>query len=147
MARRKRVIEARAAVPSCYISPDRHRQGVTMKGLKCAAIVAAVGFCGAAYCADGSVTISSPAEGAKVGLSGIKLDYDVVPGPKGDHVHVYVDGEEASLLRQLKGSYTVEKLTAGKHTLCVRVVDKGHTPVGLEKCVQVVAGNVPAMGY
>jgi hypothetical protein len=118
-----------------------------MKALKFAAIAAALGFCGAAYSVDGSVTITSPAEGAKVGLGGVKIDYDVAPGPKGDHVHVYVDGEEAGLVRQLKGSYTVDKLTAGKHTLCIRVVDKGHTPVGLEKCVQVVAGNVPAMGY
>ena len=78
---------------------------------------------------------------------GIKLVYDVAPGTKGDHIHIYVDGEQTALLRQFKGTYTVDKLTAGKHWLCIRVIDKGNTPVGLEKCVGVLAGNVPPMGY
>src|ERR1700756_3715223 len=111
----------RATVSSCYICATGPDKESFMKALKFAAIAAALGFCGAAYSVDGSVTITSPAEGAKVGLGGVKIDYDVAPGPKGDHVHVHVDGEEAGLVHQLKGSYTVDKLTAGKHTLCIRV--------------------------
>jgi hypothetical protein len=123
-----------------------------MKLMKYAAVVVALGFGCAAYSADdpnaqGVVTINSPAEGAKVGLSGIKVAFEVTAAPKGDHVHVFLDGEQVSELRQLKGSYTVDKLTAGRHWVCFRVVDKGHTPVGAEKCVTLNAGNVPPMGY
>jgi len=118
-----------------------------MSVVKFAAIIVALGLCGVAYSEGGAVNISSPAEGAKVALNGIKLVYDVAPGTKGDHVHIYVDGEQTAQLHQLKGSYTVDKLTAGKHWLCVRVVDKANAPVGLEQCVGVLAGNVPPMGY
>ena len=118
-----------------------------MNAVKVAAVIVALALSGGAYSEEGSVTISSPAEGAKVGSGAVKLVYDVAPGPRGDHVHIYVDGEHTALMRQLKGSYTADRLTAGKHWLCVRVVDKGNTPVGLEKCVGVLAGNVPPMGY
>jgi len=122
-----------------------------MNLMKYAAAVVALGFCCAAYSADdpnaGVVTINSPAEGAKVGLSGIKVAFEVTAAPKGDHVHVFLDGEQVTEFRQLKGTYTVDKLTAGRHWVCFRVVDKGHTPVGAEKCVTLNAGNVPSMGY
>jgi len=118
-----------------------------MKLLKLAAVILALGLCEAAYSEDGSVTITAPAEGAKVALSAVKVVYDVAPGPKGDHVYVYVDGEQVAQLRQFKGSYTIDKLVAGKHTPCIRVFDKANTPVGLEKCVTFTAGDVPPMGY
>jgi len=111
-----------------------------MKLLNALFLIGSIGLAGAALAQDASVTISSPANGAKVGTSGVKVDYSVVPGPKGDHVHLYVDGGEATVLRQLKGSYTVDKLTAGDHDLCIKIVDKGHTPIGVEKCIKVTAG-------
>lgn len=118
-----------------------------MNVLKSAAIVVALGLPGLTFADTGSVTISSPSEGAKVGLTGTKLVYDVVPGPMGDHVHVYVDGEQAALLRQLKGSYTLDKMSAGEHTVCIKVVDKGHTPTGTEKCVKVTAAGGSMSSY
>jgi hypothetical protein len=105
-----------------------------------AVLVCSIGFAGAALAQDASVMISSPANGAKVGMSAVKVHYSVVTGPKGDHVHFYVDGEEAAVLHQLKGTYTVDKLKAGDHDLCIKIVDKGHTPIGVEKCVKVTAG-------
>lgn len=111
-----------------------------MNLLKLVVLVCSIGFAGAALAQNASVTISSPANGAKVGMSGIKVEYSVVPGPKGDHVHFYVDGKEAAVLRQLKGTYTVDTLTAGDHDLCIKIVDKSHTPIGVEKCVKVTAG-------
>lgn len=120
-----------------------------MNGLKCAAIlVAALGLTALACAADeGSVTISSPADGSKLSGSSAKIAYEVVPGPRGEHVHVYVDGEETARLHQLKGNYTVDKLSVGKHWVCIRVVDKAHVPVGVEKCVGVMVGSIPSMGY
>ena len=111
-----------------------------MKLLKPLLVICSIGLAGSALAQDASVTISSPMNGAKVGMSGIKVDYSVVTGPKGDHVHFYVDGNEAAVLHQLKGSYTVDMLKAGDHDLCIKIVDKGHTPIGVEKCIKVTAG-------
>lgn len=87
---------------------------------------------------EGSVTISSPADGSTLDIMDQnKLVYDVEPGARGDHVHVYVDDEEVGILRQLKGSYTFETLSAGHHDICVKVVNKAHVPIGLEHCVSV----------
>lgn len=85
------------------------------------------------------VKITAPAEGAKLdAMAQNKITYEVSPGPRGDHVHAYVDGKEVAILRTLKGSHTFETLEPGKHNLCVKVVNKGHTPIGVEKCVNVV---------
>jgi hypothetical protein len=92
----------------------------------------------AASAQDAAVTILSPVDGAKLDAKAQnKITYDVVPGPKGDHVHVYVDEGQVALVRQLKGSYTFESLAPGSRELCIKVVDKNHTPIGVEKCVKV----------
>jgi hypothetical protein len=87
---------------------------------------------------DASVKITSPADGIKLdAMAQNKVVYEVMPGPKGDHVHLYVDNKEAAILRQLKGSYTLTTLSPGQHDICVKVVNKGHTPIGVEQCVKV----------
>lgn len=87
---------------------------------------------------NASVTIFSPADGVKLSRAAqIKIDYDVMPGPKGDHTHLYVDDKEAAVLRQLKGSHTLEALAPGKHDICIRIVTRGHTPTGVQQCVKV----------
>jgi len=87
---------------------------------------------------QGKVTITSPADGATLdALDENRLVYDVDPGPRGDHVHVYVDSKEVGILRKLKGSYLLESLDSGKRKLCVKVVNKAHVPIGVEKCIQV----------
>ncbi len=88
--------------------------------------------------ADATVTISSPADGAKLSRTAqTKINYEVMPGPKGDHTHLYVDDKEVGVLRQLKGSYPLESLAPGKHEICIKVVNKGHTPIGAQQCVKV----------
>ncbi len=87
---------------------------------------------------DASIKITSPADGAKLdAMAQNMVVYEVMPGPKGDHVHLYVDNKQAAILRQLKGSYALETLAPGKHDICIKVVDKGHTPIGVEQCVKV----------
>jgi hypothetical protein len=84
------------------------------------------------------VNITSPADGAKLdALEVTKLAYEVRPGPRGDHVHVYVDGKEAGIVRQLKGSYTLEPLAPGPRSLCIKVVNRAHVPIGVEQCIKV----------
>ena len=90
---------------------------------------------------DASVSIASPMDGAQL-LSSAKnkIDFTAEPGPKGDHVHITVDDGEPIVVRQLKGSYTFEKLEAGNRDICVKLMDKNHTPVGAEKCIKVKVG-------
>ena len=88
--------------------------------------------------AQGKVTITSPTPGAVLDpLDENRLVYDVNPGPRGDHVHVYVDNKETGILRKLKGDYLLTSLDSGKRNICVKVVNKAHVPVGIEQCVQV----------
>lgn len=87
---------------------------------------------------EGSIAITQPMEGAKLdGTAQNKVVYEVVPGPRGNHVHLYVDAKEVAILRQLKGEYTLKDMASGPHDICIKVVDKGHTPIGLDKCVKV----------
>ena len=113
-------------------------------------IVAAL-FSGMGMAEEASVKIFSPVEGA---ILNAKVDnvvsYEIVPGPKGDHAHLYLDGKEIAILRKLKGSYTFvyqtgdqesynqDTLTPGERNICVKVVNKNHTPIGVEKCVKVM---------
>ncbi|HEX2531892.1 MAG TPA: hypothetical protein VHK70_10565 [Burkholderiaceae bacterium] len=95
--------------------------------------VAALSDSGKAY-----VKITSPADGAKVdSMDLVKLVYEVSPGPKGDHAHVYVDNKEVGILRQLVGTYPLESLPAGRHNLCIKVVNKAHVPIGVGQCLNV----------
>ena len=91
-----------------------------------------------AVAADGSVAISSPRDGEKFSpKSDIELAYDISLGDKGDHTHRYVDEKEILTLRNLKGSHTLGTLPAGKHDICIKVVNKAHTPIGPQQCVNV----------
>lgn len=88
--------------------------------------------------ADASISISSPLDGAKISRkSKIEVSYEVVPGQNGDHVHLYVDDKEAVVLRKLKGNYTVESLDPGKHAICIKIVNKGHAPIGVQACTNI----------
>ena len=92
----------------------------------------------AAAPAEAYVKITAPADGARLdGMGQTKLVYEANPGPRGHHVHVYVDGKEAGILRQLKGSYTLEALSPGPRTICIKVVNRSHVPIGVEQCIKV----------
>jgi hypothetical protein len=86
----------------------------------------------------GAITIVSPADNATLdALAENRISYDVSPGPRGDHTHLYVNGKEVAVLRQLKGSHALSSLEPGAHELCIKVVNKNHTPIGIEKCIRV----------
>ncbi len=91
-----------------------------------------------AFAGETSVKIISPADGARLdAMAQNKLAYEVHPGQKGDHTHLYVDGTETAILRKLKGAVTLETLPPGDHDICIKVVNKAHTPVGVDKCIKV----------
>ncbi len=88
--------------------------------------------------ADASISISTPIDGAKISRkSKFEVSYEVVPGHNGDHVHLYVDDKEAVVLRKLKGNHTIESLDPGKHAICIKIVNKGHAPIGVQACTNI----------
>jgi len=109
-----------------------------MRILSAAVLLASTSCISSALAAEASVTITSPANGAKLDRMALnKIDYVIVPGPQGDHVHLYMDGKESAVLRQLKGSYPLDMPAAGNHEICIKVVNKGHTPIGVQQCIKV----------
>jgi hypothetical protein len=85
-------------------------------------------------------TILAPADGTVLAAKQTsKLEYEVQPAPKVDHVHLFVDGDEAALAHKLKGSFKLGPLKAGSHKVCVSPVNKNHTPVGSQACITVTA--------
>src|SRR6185437_13369358 len=96
------------------------------------------GYVPVSLAADASVVISSPVNGAKLDpKTPVKLDYEVSMGEKGDHTHLYVDKSEALTLRGLKGAHSIGTLSPGQHEICVKVVNKAHTPIGAQQCIKV----------
>ncbi len=88
--------------------------------------------------AQGKALITSPMDGAILdSLDEIRLAYEVDPGPRGDHAHLYIDDKEVAILRKLKGSYLLETLSSGTRSLCVKVVNKAHVPIGIGQCIKV----------
>lgn len=110
-----------------------------MRTLKFFAVLLASACCiPFALAADGSVTISSPANGAKLDRAADnEISYEITPGPKGDHVHLFVDDKQVAVLRQLKGTSPLDPMAAGNHEICIKVVNKGHTPIGVQQCIKV----------
>lgn len=106
--------------------------------MRCTIATGCVLAAAGAVAAEPHVRIEAPTEGATLdAMEQNRLVYQVEPGPRGDHVHVYVDGKEVGILRQLTGSYTLETLSPGERELCVKVVNKAHTPIGVQDCVNV----------
>ncbi|MGH8788124.1 MAG: hypothetical protein ACREYA_23965 [Cupriavidus necator] len=84
------------------------------------------------------VNITAPTDGATLSRTDVtKLEYEVQAGPKGDHVHVYVDGKEVAILQKLKGTHTLSTLSPGRRTICIKVVNSAHVPIGVEQCINV----------
>lgn len=93
-----------------------------------------------ALAAEAKINITSPANDARLDAKAQnKIIYDAILNGQGDHIHVYVDGKQTALLRQIKGSHSLDLLTQGKHEICVKIVDRNHTPIGVERCIKVVA--------
>ena len=93
-----------------------------------------------AIAAEGSITISSPVNGAMVSSkSKITVTYSATLGPTGDHLHLYVDGKRVDVLREKQGSAELDALANGKHHVCLTVNTSSHAPTGVETCVDVTS--------
>ncbi len=96
-----------------------------------------------AYAADGSITITSPANGAVLqGSAENKLDFNVKLSPTGNHVHIYVDDHNPIIDRDIGHcpcSITLPKLSPGKHVIEVKEATVSHALTGVEGTVTVVS--------
>ena len=82
------------------------------------------------------IDITSPADGARLDARAQnKLDYNVTLGGDADHIHVYMDGDRVAMLREMKGSYPLEYMAQGKREICIKVTNRNHTPMGVERCI------------
>lgn len=92
------------------------------------------------FAAEGKVSISSPANGTAVGQhNNVELNYEAVPGPDGDHLHLYLDGKRVDIIHSMKGKADVGMLNPGTHHICLEVNTKGHIPTGAQACVDVTS--------
>lgn len=92
------------------------------------------------FAADGSITISSPANGAMVSAKNkVPVVYEAMLGANGDHLHLYVDGKRVDVLREKKGTAELDALPAGKHHVCLTVNTSSHAPTGVESCVDLTS--------
>jgi hypothetical protein len=89
----------------------------------------------------GSVTISSPLNGAMFGpKEKIVLDYVARTGSESDHLHLMVDGKRVKMLQKLKGTAEAGPLSSGMHKICLvlAVTITAHSPTSSDKCIDVV---------
>ena len=86
------------------------------------------------------VDIISPADGAKLNIKAEnKVDYNITLGGDGNHAHIYVDDRRIGMLRKMQGSYNIDYLDPGKREICIKIVNSSHTPIGVGRCVTVMA--------
>lgn len=88
--------------------------------------------------ADPDLKIFTPKDGdvIKQGQS-IPVKYAIKPWPRGDHSHIYVNHKEAGILRRKKATFTLDPLPAGEHSICLKVVNRAHAPIGQDTCLKV----------
>ena len=88
--------------------------------------------------ADPNVKFISPADGDVINAGeSVVVRYSIKPNPGGDHSHIYVNNKETGVLRRRKGKTTIDPLPAGQHSLCLKVVNKGHASIGQGTCIKV----------
>lgn len=85
-----------------------------------------------------SVEVMSPADGATLSQSEpVTVSYQATTGPKGDHLHIYVNGKREAVLRKLSGSHVLGMLNPGMHKINVEIVTKDHQHIGVGKEISV----------
>lgn len=91
--------------------------------------------------ADGSITITSPADGAVLqSAMGNKVDFDVHLNTQGNHVHIYVDNQKPIVYQDVGRcpcSVDLPDLTPGKHTIAIKEATSSHALTGIQSIVTV----------
>ena len=103
-------------------------------------LVSAATLAADASAASGKIAFLSPANGATVSSGDkVMVSYEATLGPKGDHLHLYLDDKRLDVLRQVKGTAEVGMLSPGKHRICLTINTSSHASTGVEECLEVTA--------
>lgn len=87
-----------------------------------------------------AIKILSPADRAQINADQeYPLTYEVALGPGGSHFHVWVDDKRGPGVRNVTGTYILPGLSPGEHVITLRIVDKEHSPTGIEKSIRLTA--------
>ena len=87
-----------------------------------------------------NINITSPADNSQIDAGEeYPLNYEVKLGTGDDHFHVWVDDSRGPGIHDAKGSYTLPKMSPGKHVITIKFVDKGHIPTGPQKSITLFA--------
>lgn len=94
-----------------------------------------------AWAAEGSITITSPANNAVLAdTGGNKLAFNTQLSPNGNHVHIYVDDQAPIVFRDVGHcpcNVELPNLAPGKHTITVKEATSGHAMTGVQSSVTV----------
>ena len=71
-----------------------------------------------------SVKIITPKSGQVITGDAVPLEFKLIKGRRGEHVHAYIDGEMVGMFKTAKG--TLNGIKPGRHTLELRVVTADH---------------------
>jgi hypothetical protein len=92
---------------------------------------------------DSTVEIIAPMADASIFIDRpYEVKYKATLAGKGDRIELFLDDQKQVRLRQLEGSYVMEKLPIGLHEICIKVMDKKNQPTGDQDCVEYM-GTVP----
>lgn len=111
--------------------------------LKLGAFIVLAGFLwvlAPAQAADGkgSVTIIYPKNGEELPSNiDIIMKYKFTKGPKGDHVHFFLDDVDVGLRRKKEGKFNMATLTPGRHNITLKLVNAGHVPLGIDTSIMI----------
>jgi len=90
--------------------------------------------------APAEVRISAPRDGAIVPAGEpVTIRYEAKLSPRGDHLHISVDGGKPDIVKQVKGAHTIGPLPAGIHTVLVTEVTSEHIPTGNDASIRITA--------
>lgn len=119
-------------------------------------------FSAPAHASDGSIRILYPEENIALDSAAEKFDvlYSASFNPKGDHVHLSIDGKDKEtledwqisqveeiyqkgqwlpIMREINGKTAIKSLARGRHEICAQIVDKEHVPIGEQTCIHVLS--------
>lgn len=86
------------------------------------------------------IKIVSPIDRAQINTEQeYPLTYEVALGPGGNHFHVWVDDKRGPGVLDLSGTYFLPGLSPGEHVITLRIVDRQHSPTGVEKSIRLIA--------
>lgn len=86
-------------------------------------------FMAVSHAGIGEVKIVKPEEGELVTGSSYMVEFELVTGPKGGHVHIFLDGKHLGPITK-KSKYKLTNLKMGPHTVTLKLADRKHVYLG-----------------